>query len=164
MPLALASCPPVLSCARGASWSIFPVDSEPRLQTPRAQGPGWKSHGLLGALEALIRKETANDSVSGLWPPCSLYGPFTVLGPGLQTEPPFVREGGAREGPACWLWPTGPTFPRGRPWTPRGWARSGDGHSRPGPDATLPGPSVITLPRSLGSASGSCCALRRKPY
>lgn len=149
MPLARTSCPAGLSCTRGASRSIVsvPVDSGPRLQTPRAQGPGWKSHGLLGALEALIRKETANDSVC-LWfmaAPLPLW-PFYCAGPWLQTAPPFVREGGAREGPACWLWPTRPTFPRGRPWTPCGWARSGGGHSRPGPDATLPGPSVITCP------------------
>lgn len=128
-----------------SSLSPWTLDQGCRHPGPRARaGNHTASSEPLKPLSG--RKLPTTLSVSGLWPPHSLYGPFTVLGPWLQTGPPFVREGGARQGPACWLWPTRPTFPRGRPWTPCGWARSGGGHSRPGPDATLPGPSVITCP------------------
>lgn len=61
----------------------------------RTQTGSYSSH--LGALEALIRKETANDSVSGLWQLCSVYGPFTALGPG-GSDGAALWEGRWRQG------------------------------------------------------------------
>lgn len=108
----------------------------------------------LGALEALIRKETANDSVSGLWQLCSVYGPFTALGPGVQTVP--LSGGGKMApgkepdtgdvalGPACPL-RTGVLSPAG--------VGSGCGDPGLSPETTRAGLRVTTLPGPLGAAS-----------
>lgn len=118
---------------------LLSVDSEPRIQISRAQGPRLGNHRRpLGTLEALIRKETANDSVSGLWQLPCLYGPFTALwAPGVQTVPCFVREDGAKAGAI-----TGSCGPRDPPSPGAGsfltWLRA-----------------TLTGQRSLGSASWS---------
>lgn len=68
---------------------------------------------LLGALEALIRKETANDSVSGLWQLALFMALLLPWALGVQTEPLFVTEDGTKEGatdPPS-LWAAGLGFP-----------------------------------------------------
>lgn len=78
------------------------VDSKPRVQISRAQGPRRGVHSrLLGALEALIRKETANDSVSGLWPLALFMALLLPHGAKEGASPPSLRGQGQLGAPAA---------------------------------------------------------------
>lgn len=98
--------------------SIFSpsLDSEPRIQISKAQGPRLGNHSsLLGTLEALIREETANDCLWFMAARC-LYGSLTAFGPGASDRAALCegrwRQGGRHH---WWLWPVShrPTFPLG---------------------------------------------------
>ena len=121
------------------------VDSEPRVQISRAQGPRRGIHSrLLGALEALIRKETANDSVSALWP-------LALLMALLLPQPQGFRRCRSVWGKVA---PRGslPAFPQGT-GTGTGPGLGFPGDAWRGPRAALAGPRVVTLPASPGPAS-----------
>lgn len=112
----------------------------------------WKSQRLLGALEALIREETTNDS---LWfmAACSLYGPFTALGPGGSDRAALCEGRWRQGGTHPWQRLLGPTFPLG---TGLGFPVLGVGSAWKHLQKCRTGSrslSVVILPLSLGSAS-----------
>lgn len=71
-----------------SSLSLWTLDQGCRHPGPRARaGNHTASSEPLKPLSG--RKLPTTLSVSGLWPPRSLYGPFTVLGPGFRQRRPL---------------------------------------------------------------------------